>query len=257
MATAYEISMFLNDLLNVKAFSGDSSNNGLQFDAGNEVKKAVFGVDACKDLFDFAAEEGADFVFVHHGMSWGGSLKRINSLDAARIMQLANNNMSLYAAHLPLDAHPELGHNASIAKMMKLKNLRPFGFYDGKMIGYAGELPRAVKAKKLGMDFCTNLPYPGYSYTCFNDEKTVKTVAVVSGGGACVPFFQEMIAGKIDCLLTGEFTHQAWHYAKEADVAVIAAGHYRSEIPGVLNVMNVVAEEFGIECVFRELPTGL
>ena len=102
-----------------------------------------------------------------------------------------------------------------------------------------------------------NFPYPGDSYTCFNDDKSVKTVAVVSGGGACVPFFQEMLAGKVDCLLTGEFTHQAWHYAKEADVAVIAAGHYRTEIPGVLNVMNIVAEEFGIECAFRELPTGL
>ena len=248
MATAYEISMFLNDLLNLKAFSGDASNNGLQFDAGTEVKRAVFGVDACKDLFDFAAEDGADFIFVHHGLSWGGSLKRIGSLDAARITQLARNNMSLYAAHLPLDAHPEIGHNAAIAQMMGLKNIRPFGFCD---------LPRKVKAKKLGMDFCTNLPYPGYSYTCFNDDKTVKTVAVVSGGGACVPFFQEMIAGKVDCLLTGEFTHQAWHYAKEADVAVVAAGHYRTEIPGVLNVMNIVAEEFGIECAFRELPTGL
>ena len=257
MATAYEISMFLNDLLNLKAFSGDASNNGLQFDAGTEVKRAVFGVDACKDLFDFAAEDGADFIFVHHGLSWGGSLKRIGSLDAARITQLARDNMSLYAAHLPLDAHPEIGHNAAIAQMMGLKNIRPFGFYDGAQIGFVGDLPRKVKAKKLGMDFCTNLPYPGYSYTCFNDDKTVKTVAVVSGGGACVPFFQEMIAGKVDCLLTGEFTHQAWHYAKEADVAVVAAGHYRTEIPGVLNVMNIVAEEFGIECAFRELPTGL
>lgn len=257
MATAYEIAMFLDDLLNIKAFCGDASNNGLQFDASNEVKRAVFGVDACKDLFDFAEEDGADFVFVHHGMSWGGSLKRINSLDAARITQLAQNSISLYAAHLPLDAHPELGHNAAIAKLMNLKNIKPFGFYDGCQIGFVGELPRAVKAKKLGADFCTSLPYPGYSYTCFNEGKTVKRVAVVSGGGACVPFFQEMIAGEIDCLLTGEFTHQAWHYAKEADVAVIAAGHYRTEIPGVLNVMNAVAEEFGIECAFRELPTGL
>ena len=257
MATAYQIAEFLDTLLNVKNFSGDASNNGLQFDAGTEVKRAVFGVDACADLFDFAAEDNADFIFVHHGISWGGSLKRINALDSARITRLARNGMSLYAAHLPLDAHPELGHNAAISKLIGLKDIRPFGWYDGSRIGFCGKLPRAVKAKKLGMDFCTSLPYPGYSYTCFNDEKTVKTVAVVSGGGACVPFFQEMISGKIDCLLTGEFTHQAWHYAKEADVAVIAAGHYRTEIPGVLNVMNAVAEEFGIECAFRELPTGL
>ena len=144
MSELKEITAYLNDLLKIKDFPNDASNNGLQFEGGRTVNKAVFGVDGSKALFSIAADLDADFVFVHHGISWGSSLKRIVSLDARRISMLAANSISLYAAHLPLDAHGEIGHNVLLAEMLKLKELRPFGEYCGKFIGFSGTLPRPV-----------------------------------------------------------------------------------------------------------------
>ena len=84
MPTINEVSAYLDEILNLKEFGSDCSNNGLQFEGSQNVTKAVFGVDACAALFMDAADADADFVFVHHGLSWGGSLKRITGVDANR-----------------------------------------------------------------------------------------------------------------------------------------------------------------------------
>jgi putative NIF3 family GTP cyclohydrolase 1 type 2 len=94
----------------------DPSNNGLQVQGRDEVKKAVFGVDACAALFQIAVDKKADFIFVHHGLSWKDSLKKLTGLNASRIRPLFQNDISLYAVHLPLDAHPKIGHNAKLTR---------------------------------------------------------------------------------------------------------------------------------------------
>ena len=129
MPTIHEVTAYLDEILNLKAFASDSSNNGLQFEGSREVTKAVFGVDACAGLFMDAADADADFVFVHHGLSWGGSLKRITGVDAERIAMLASNNISLYAAHLPLDANPEFGHNILLARILGTESLGVNSFH--------------------------------------------------------------------------------------------------------------------------------
>ena len=148
MAALKDIAAFLDERLEIAKYRSDASNNGLQFEAGADVRKAVFAVDASYALFSTAADLDADFLFVHHGISWGGSLKRILSLDAKRVSMLAANSISLYGAHLPLDAHPEIGHNAQFAKMMHLENPRPFGEYDSHRIGFQGVLPKETVWKR-------------------------------------------------------------------------------------------------------------
>ena len=140
MPTIHEVTAYLDEILNLKAFASDASNHGLQFEGSPNVTKAVFGVDACAGLFLDAADADADFVFVHHGLSWGGSLKRITGVDAERIAMLGSNSISLYAAHLPLDANPEFGHNILLARTLGLDKLEPFGTYDGYKIGFSGTL---------------------------------------------------------------------------------------------------------------------
>ena len=149
MAKLKDVAAFLDERLNIAKFRSDASNNGLQFEGGQDVFKAVFAVDASHALFTTAADLDADLIFVHHGISWGGSLKRILSLDAKRVAMLAANSISLYGAHLPLDAHPEIGHNALLARMMKLENPSPFGEYDSYNIGFQGMLPKEMTVKGL------------------------------------------------------------------------------------------------------------
>lgn len=256
MPTINEVSAYLNEILNLDAFRNDSSNNGLQFEGSRNVTKAVFGVDACAGLFVDAADADADFIFVHHGLSWGGSLKRITGVDAERIAVLAANNISLYAAHLPLDANPEFGHNIQMARLLGLEKIAPFGWYDGYRIGFAGQLRRMAKVEDVAELLNEKLPSEGDLSIIGESSRKVKKIGVISGGGAFPALFSEMRAEGIDCLVTGEFTHQSYHYALETGISIIVLGHYRTEIPGVLAVRELLEEKFGIPCAFMDLPTG-
>lgn len=257
MASLIELNSFLDSLLELPRYAADASNNGIQFQGTDKVEKAVFAVDACEAVFHAAADLNADFIFVHHGISWGPGIKRIQDFAAKRITILAANGMSLYAAHLPLDANDTIGHNALLAKMMKLKKAEPFGTFYGLKIGFHGALPKAVTLEQLAALFDKELASCG-DFQMFGDpQKKIKHPAVISGGGACPEVFSEMTREGADCLVTGELTHPSYHYAAEAGVQVLTLGHYRSETPGVLAVMNKVQEQFKIDCEFIDCPTGL
>ena len=109
-----DLTAFLDRELDLEGFSRDHSNNGLQIQGDEEVSSAVFGVDACQALFEEAVRRNAGFVFVHHGLSWGSEPRRFTGITARRLELMFRNKISLYAAHLPLDAHPEFGNNASL-----------------------------------------------------------------------------------------------------------------------------------------------
>ena len=256
MPTISEVTAYLDEILNLKAYAADASNNGLQFEGSETVTKAVFGVDACAGLFLDAADADADFVFVHHGLSWGGSLKRITGVDAQRIGMLAANNISLYAAHLPLDANPEFGHNILLARTLGLDKIAPFGTYDGYKIGFSGVLKRQKSVEDVAEFLNENLPCEGDLSIIGESARKVRRIGIISGGGAFPSLFSEMKKESVECLVTGEFGHQSYHYALETGIPVITLGHYRSEIPGVLAMKEMVEEKFGIPCAFVDLPTG-
>ena len=104
-----ELTKFLDEALDLSAFAEDVSNNGVQVEGRDEVRKAVFAVDASQTLFDEAAKRAADFIFVHHGLSWGANPRRLTGFTARRFGTLFRHGITLYAAHLPLDAAPEFG----------------------------------------------------------------------------------------------------------------------------------------------------
>lgn len=245
---------FLDNELNLAAFSGDVSNNGLQIEGSAEVKKAVFAVDACQQTFDFAAREHADFIFVHHGLSWGGGLKRWTNINAARFSTLFKNDISLYAAHLPLDAHPVFGNNAVLSDIINLQERRPFFNYDGADIGFSGIIPENITLQKLAEKLASSVG--GTFLLRGNPEKICRKAAIVSGGGGVDSILE---AAKINCdlLITGEMEHIMHHIALETGVAVIALGHYASETTGPKALMKKVNETFGIETIFADIPTGL
>ena len=245
---------FLNKELDLAAFSGDVSNNGLQVEGKAEVNRILFAVDACQQTFDIAVRENADFIFVHHGLSWGGGLKRWNGIDAKRFSTLFKNDISLYAAHLPLDAHPVFGNNAVLSDLVDLQSREPFFNYDGVDIGFSGIVPEKITLQTLAEK--VSAPIGGSYLLRGNPDKLCCKAAIVSGGGGVDSVFE---AAKIGCdaLITGEMEHIMHHVALENNVAIIALGHYASETTGPKALMQMIKEKFSIATIFADCPTGL
>lgn len=249
-----ELVKFLNEMLKLKDFPGDISNNGLQIEGREKVEKILFAVDACQEVFDIAKEEKCDFIFVHHGISWGGGLKRWVGMDARRFAALFNNGISLYGCHLPLDAHDTYGNNAVLSDIVGLKNRKAFFEYDGAEIGFSGNFDRAQSLENIAAVLGEALEITPLLRG--DAQKLISSAAIVSGGGGIDSLFAAKAAG-CDLLITGEMEHIMHHPAKELDVAIIALGHYASETTGVLAMQKLISETFPVETSFAEVPTGL
>ncbi|GAA3996784.1 Nif3-like dinuclear metal center hexameric protein [Deinococcus rubellus] len=242
---------WLNDYLQISAFK-DPSLNGLQIEGTETIRRIAASVDTSARTLQDAADSGADLLLVHHGLFWGQPLA-VTGPHARRLQIALSANLNLYAAHIPLDAHPEVGNNAMIANALTLQNLEPFGEWAGGKIGLAGELPFvqslqdfADRVQKLTGEIC--LVHGG-------GNPQVHRLGILSGGGASsIP---EAAAMGLDTVLTGEPEHKHFHDGFEYGVNVIYAGHYETEVFGVRALAARVEDEFGIPWQFLHHPTGL
>ncbi len=235
----------------------DNSANGLQVTHRREsLEKIAFAVDASLETFYRCADIGAGVLVVHHGLFWGRE-QLLTGYHYDRIRFLMEHDLALYAIHLPLDAHQELGNNYGIARSMGLENLEPFGEHKEKFIGVKGELPRArelfeVQQDVFGIDgnIIRALPF---------GPPEVRTVAIVSGGGAYE--VDQAIEQGIDLFITGDAEHTVYHRCLESGINVIFAGHYLTEVWGVKLLMQRFLEGPGAEqsvgAEFIDVPTGL
>ncbi|MBO7298528.1 MAG: Nif3-like dinuclear metal center hexameric protein [Kiritimatiellae bacterium] len=251
MISPSDIAQFLDVELDLKSFSSDCSNNGLQVDAPYaDVKKICVGVDASLDFFKEARLRGADMCIVHHGLSWGDSLKYISGVNYKLISYLIENNIALYGVHLPLDAHPVYGNNAVLAQQLGLQNLKPFGDYHGMIIGFKGELPEEMPFE----DFCVkvrSLPHKGNFRALGYGKCSIKTVGIISGGAA--DSISQAASDGLDVFLTGEVDLQSYNECKHLEMNMIAAGHYSTECGGVEALAALLREKFGVVTEFVDL----
>lgn len=251
--TLKELDRYFRGLLEIDALVGkDISQNGVQVENSADITKIAFAVDACLESFKRAKEVGAQMLFVHHGIFWGHEQVLAGS-HYQRIKFLLDNDIALYAAHLPLDIHPELGNNASLAKAAGLCDLKPFGEFRGIEVGVKGKFKDAVTLNQVidAVGFDRNellavLP--------FGKEKNL-TGAVITGGGESD--VADAIAQDVDLYITGDAAHVVYHTCLENKINMISAGHYRTEVYGVQNMAAKVKADLGIETVFIDVPTGL
>lgn len=246
MAKTTEIIRALDEKLAIADFD-DVSNNGLQVETRRpEIRRVCTGVDATLPFFEAAAAKGADLVVCHHGISWGDSLKRITGLNYRLVRSLLGKDVGLYACHLPLDAHAELGNNARIALALGLRDLRPFGFYHGRPIGFSGEFEKPVSRDALEA-LVAGKVNRDLKKAAFGKEE-IRTVGVVSGGGDFA--LHEAIGKGLDAFLTGELGLAAYNEALQAGANLYAAGHYATERFGVKAVGAWLERTFGVEHAF-------
>ncbi len=172
---------FLNRELRLDAYR-DDSHNGLQVANSGEVTRVCCGVDASLPFFEAAAAAGANLLICHHGLSWGDSLKYITGLNYRLIRFLVEHDMALWACHLPLDAHAKYGNNACIARELGLRKIAPFCSYHGQIIGWRGELPRALARARFYA--LVRRVVGGEARTMDFGPAAIRRVGIVSGGAA-------------------------------------------------------------------------
>lgn len=254
--TLTEFDTYINSFLKKENYASDISLNGIQIQNSapdsKEIKKIAFAVDACKETAELAVKEGADVLFVHHGLFWG-RCQTVTGSFYERLSSFIKNDLALCAYHIPLDANNPYGNNYGLASRLGLKNCQEFGEWRGMCIGVKGELE-----KELTMDeIASKLMRPGkkpVSVLKFGKEK-ISTVGVISGGAS--EEVKDAIAAGLDCYITGEFAHEDFHLAKEMGMNVIAGGHYETETTGVLLIKEKVEKELGLKCTFLDVPTNL
>lgn len=246
-----ELVSFTDELLNTNKYK-DYSCNGLQVQGAQMINKVALLVDASLQGYRLALEKNCQLIAVHHGIIWDG-IRSVSGSSYNHVKFLIDNNLNLYASHLPLDLHPEIGNNAQLAAILNMTGLKPFGNYRGIDIGFEGILDKStdletivqILSEKLDAQ-CTVLPF---------GKKTISKVAVVSGGAA--DLLTEAIRKGIDCYITGEPVHYNYHEALENNINVVYAGHYHTEKPGIQALGTVLKERFGIQTEFIDIPTPI
>jgi dinuclear metal center YbgI/SA1388 family protein len=244
----------IREVLDLDEFSGaDVALNGLQVANDKQsVEKAAFAVDACLESIRRAAEWGADLLFVHHGLFWGRPLA-VTGGHYRRLRALIRADLALYAVHLPLDMHPQLGNNAGLARRIGLQQLEPFGEYRGMKIGFKGSLPEAMSLEQV-VRACCGSNEQAINVLPFGPE-SVSTVGVVSGGAADEAY--QAIDEKLDLFITGDASHTIYHHCLEGGINVIFGGHYLTETYGVTLLSEKLRSESNLQTRFFDIPTGL
>ena len=249
-ADVLEILDELDRLLQPARFE-DYCPNGLQVPGAANVATVATGVSAHAELFELAAAEGADLLVVHHGLFWGSSAGAIDAALKRRLQILFDANIGLAAYHLPLDAHPQMGNNALLARALGATDLEPFARHHGEPIGFVASLPGAgLPAAEL---FARVAEITAREPLVFDSgPAVVRRVAIVSGAGA--DYLADAAAAGADALLTGEPAERVMAQARESRLHFIAAGHYATEVPGIRRVGEHLAERFQLRHVFLDVP---
>jgi dinuclear metal center YbgI/SA1388 family protein len=214
------------------------------------VRKVVTGVSACRELFVRAAAAGADAVLVHHGIFWEWTPRVLTGFHYRRVAELVRSGMSLLGYHLPLDRHPTFGNNALAARAFGLEAIEPFAPEDGMAIGWKGRFPRALPAAELPAR-CAAV-YGQEPLAFLAGPESVSTLGIVSGGAQ--KDLYHAIADRLDAFITGEASEWVMNVAREAGIHYLAAGHYATERLGVRALGEHLAERFGLEVEFVDVP---
>ena len=247
---------WLNTILQPQRFR-DYCPNGLQLEGKPKIRHIITGVTASQALIDAAVERGADAILVHHGWFWKNEDPCIRGPKRKRIAQAIANDLNVFAYHLPLDAHPELGNNAQLGKVLGFTPERtpegePLRCGPDDLI-WIGTVPDGTTLQSLSQKTHNSL----HRMPLFvgNPQQTVKRIAWCTGGAQGM--MEAAIAAGADVYLTGEASEQNYHLAHETDTGFIAAGHHATERYGVKALGEAIANAFGIQVDFLDLDNPI
>lgn len=231
----------------------DYGPNGLQVEGRDEIRRVVSGVTASRALIEAAIDARADAIFVHHGLFWRGQDGRVTGWMRQRLQLLLAHDINLFAYHLPLDAHAELGNNAQLGRVLGFAADARFGEQD---LGFAA--PAAFESGQALADHVAHalgrtvtLVQPFGTAGAMPPQRPIRRVAWCTGGAQ--GYFESAIAAGADAFVTGEISEPQAHLAREMGVSFIAAGHHATERYGAPAVAAHVAARWGLQHQFIEI----
>ncbi|MFH1523019.1 MAG: Nif3-like dinuclear metal center hexameric protein [Patescibacteria group bacterium] len=249
-----KIVKYCEDYLKVKDFK-DYCVNGLQIEGDPKVSKIITGVSLSKQLIEVAIKKEAKMIIVHHGIFKNqiGELPQIKGVLKNRLRILLENNINLLGFHLPLDAHPIIGNNISLLKLLDLKKVGAINTPDYGEIGYIGEVKQEIKFN----DFVAlvNERLQTNSYVIPSGPKIIKKVGIISGGAS--PNFKETVELGADTFICGDIREEIVRAVEEVKINFINAGHYNTEKLGIQNLGNLIANKFKIKVEFIDIPCDI
>lgn len=227
----------------------DYCPNGLQVQGRAQVGRLISGVTACQALIDAAIETNADAILVHHGYFWRGEEPVLTGIKRRRIKTLMEHDISLIAYHLPLDAHPELGNNVQLAKILGLDPIAALSRQNNHDMGLVAQLPAPVSGAELATLLAKRLQRQPLHIA--GSQNPIDTVAWCTG--AAQGYIEQAVAAGADAFISGEISEQTVHAAREYGIHYFAAGHHATERYGVQALGRLLAQRFDLQHQFIDI----
>lgn len=244
-----ELEQILNGFLKPKLIK-DYCPNGLQIEGKKEIQKIITGVTACQALIDAAIENQADAILVHHGYFWRGEPEALRGMKYRRIKSLMMNDINLYAYHLPLDIHPEVGNNAQLAKLLGIEIKGGLEAGNPNSVAIWGELPEPVQLEDFKIHLEQVLHRPSIHIACENKSE-IQSIGWCTGGGQ--DYINHAVAADLDVFISGEISERTTFIAREEGIHYFSAGHHATERYGVKALGEWLADTYGLDVEFIDI----
>lgn len=242
-----QLARHLSAFLDCRRFK-DAAVNGLQVAGREQIANIVVGVTANKALIDAAIAAKADAIIVHHGLFWKGDSPALVGYHRERVAALLAHNINLFAYHLPLDVHAEVGNNACLGRRLGLSPSGTCGEAGLVMLGQLGvsaEVRCTVLAAYVARHY-------GRRVTLFSHpDRPIRSIAWCTGAGGSL--LTDAIEAGADAFITGEISEQHVHQARESNITLIAAGHHATERDGVAALAGHLVQQFGVSYQFIDI----
>jgi dinuclear metal center YbgI/SA1388 family protein len=236
-----ELETYFNLLFKPETFD-DYCPNGLQIEGKEDIQKVVFALSATRESAEYAALKKADALIVHHGLFWKfHGVKTLTGPFYKRVSPLIKNDINLFGYHLPLDGQIEIGNAASIAKLLELTELTPFGEYKRSFTGVKGILKSKMKGEELKNILEIKLNH-SVLYSNPSSSHLISSIGIITGGAKSE--WQEAFKYGLDAYITGEMSEHDWHESRESGIHMFAGGHHATERPGTIAFMEKLKNDF-------------
>ncbi|MDX2346313.1 MAG: Nif3-like dinuclear metal center hexameric protein [Legionella sp.] len=245
MTTRTALLNYLADYLVLGNFK-DYAPNGLQVEGQMEITRIRTAVTASHAVIQTACQDKASALLVHHGYFWRGEAPEICGMKRQRIADLLKHDMNLFAYHLPIDCHPELGNNACMARRLGLTDVKMHSAAGTPNLLWTGRLPKAVTADAFS--YLIEKTYKRAPQCISGTQKSIQNIAFCTG--AAQDFIADASALGVDAYLSGEISERTYYQAKELDLHYFACGHHATEKDGIKALGEHLSMRFGVEHAF-------
>ncbi|WP_432459480.1 Nif3-like dinuclear metal center hexameric protein [Agarivorans sp. QJM3NY_25] len=226
----------------------DYCPNGLQVEGRESVQCIVTGVTACQALIDQAIAHKADAILVHHGFFWKNEAAVVTGMKRRRLQALLKHDINLYAYHLPLDVHPELGNNAQLAKRLGMTLTRGLEPWDPRSVAMVGKLAEPISGEAFAAQIEAVLQRKPLH---ISNQRKIHKVGICTGGGQS--YLGLAAEQGLDAFVSGEISENTVHTAREMQIDYFAAGHHATERYGVQALGEWLAEQHQLDVRFIDV----